>query len=129
MSQREMPRPAITYASTAEQEGLELMSPSSGRLENMGYKQELSRSNGCAGALGISFQLTNPFVGIFTLYGMAIANGGPASFWGIFVVCFGQSFVALVLMHLASKYPVAGSVYQWVRFVAGPRCGCFVGYM
>ena len=34
----------------------------------------------------------------------------------------GQSFVALVLMHLASAYPVAGSVYQWARFLVGVCC-------
>ena len=45
------------------------------------------------------------------------------------MVCAGQFVVTLVLMELASSYPLAGSVYQWCRLTLGTRTGCFVAYM
>jgi len=91
--------------------------------------EDLQRSNGCFAMMAVSFGLTNPFVGVFTLFGMGLSSGGPSFVWGIFVVCIGQTLVCLLLMQLATLYPVAGSVYLWCRYLVGRRFGCFVGFI
>ena len=41
-------------------------------------------------------------------------------FWTWPVVALGQLIVALNFAELSSHYPIAGSVYQWTKYLAGP---------
>ena len=51
-------------------------------LARLGYKQQLKRTNGYLASLATSYQCTNPFVGVFTLYGQSLSLG-PASSGGL----------------------------------------------
>jgi amino acid transporter len=48
-----------------------------------------------------------------------LGTGGPAFIWSWPIVFAGQLLVGLVFAELASHYPLAGSVFQWTKQVAG----------
>jgi len=67
-------------------------------------------------------------VGIYSLFLVGVATGGPAYVWLTFIPLIGMLFVALVFGELASHYPVAGALYQYSKFSVGPAYGWFVGW-
>ena len=60
-------------------------------------------------------------VGIYSLFALGVAAGGPAYVWLTWVPVIGMLFVALVFGEMASHYPVAGALYQVSKFCAD-RC-------
>ena len=54
---------------------------------------------------------------------------GPAFAWAWLVVMFGQFMVALQFAELSAHYPLAGSVYQWSKQVAGKAWAWNTGWM
>ena len=50
-------------------------------------------------------------------------------FWTWPVVAIGQLFIALNFAELASHYPVAGSVYQWTKYLSGRGYAWFTGWI
>src|SRR4029079_2805692 len=44
-------------------------------------------------------------------------------------VILGQLFVALTFAELSSHYPIAGSVYQWTKYLAGRSYAWFTGWI
>ena len=98
------------------------------RLENLGYRQELSRVLGFFDNFSVAFTYLSPVVGIYSLFAFGLGSGGPASIWLMPIVVIGMLFVALVFGELASHYPVAGSLYQYSKFTVGPNYGWWVGW-
>ena len=91
-------------------------------LATFGYKQELNRSLGRFSAFAAGFSFLSILTGATMLFGFGFGFGGPAFFWAMPVVFLGQFPVALCFAELASKYPLAGGVYQWVKNIAkNPR--------
>ena len=54
---------------------------------------------------------------------------GPAFIWAWLVVLFGQMMVALQFSELSAHYPLAGSVYQWSKQVAGKAWAWNTGWI
>ena len=76
----------------------------------------------------LSFSDVSPIVSIATVFGLILAICG-AGFWTAMpIVLGGQLLVAAVLGDVASKYPLAGSVYQWSRYLVNPRYGWFTAW-
>ncbi len=98
------------------------------RLESLGYKPQLNRVLGLFSNFAVAFTYLSPMVGIYSLFVIGIAMGGPAYIWLTFIPVAGMLFVALVFGELASHYPVAGALYQYSKFSVGPRYGWFVGW-
>jgi hypothetical protein len=54
------------------------------RLEEMGYKQELTRSLGMVSVLGLSFAIMAVPFGTSTTLNIALTDGGPVTIlWGV----------------------------------------------
>jgi amino acid transporter len=100
-----------------------------GRLQRLGYVQELRRTLGFFASFGIAFCYVSPVVGVYTLFGYGLATGGPAFLWSLPLVVGGQALVVLVFSEVAASYPLAGALYQWARRLQGPRYGWFVGWL
>jgi amino acid transporter len=66
---------------------------------------------------------------LFSLYGFSMAGVGGSEFWGWIVVGISVGAMVLVLAELASKYPFAGSMYQWPTILAGKRVGWWMGWI
>ena len=90
-------------------------------LEKFGYKQELNRGLGTFSSFAVAFSYISPSTGIFTLFGLGMAAMGAYLFWAWPVVALFQFVVALNFAELSSHFPVAGSVYQWTKYLAGPE--------
>jgi amino acid transporter len=98
------------------------------RLESLGYKPQLKRVLGFFENFAVAFTYLSPMVGIYSLFLVGVAVGGPAYIWLTFIPLIGMLFVALVFGELASHYPVAGALFQYSKFSAGPAYGWFVGW-
>ncbi|HET9758387.1 MAG TPA: amino acid permease, partial [Nocardioidaceae bacterium] len=98
------------------------------RLASLGYKPQLNRVLGSFSNFSVAFTYLSPMVGIYSLFALGVAAGGPAYVWLTWVPVIGMLFVALVFGELASHYPVAGALYQYSKFSVGPSYGWFVGW-
>jgi amino acid transporter len=97
-------------------------------LAKFGYNQELKRSLGVFSSFAVAFSYISPSTGIFTLFFLALSIGG-VMFWTWPVVAFGQLMIALSWAELSSHYPVAGSVFQWTKYLANRPYAWFTGWL
>jgi amino acid transporter len=98
------------------------------RLASLGYQPQLRRVLGLFANFSVAFTYLSPMVGIYSLFLLGIATGGPAYVWLTWIPVAGMLLVALVFGELASHYPVAGALYQYSKFSVGPGYGWFVGW-
>jgi amino acid transporter len=99
-------------------------------LGRFGYKQELRRVLGVYSSFAVAFSYISPSTGIFTLFapiGLAIA--GPFFFWSWPIVALGQFIIALNFAEVSSHFPVAGSVYQWTKYLSNRTYSWFTGWV
>src|SRR2546430_6761711 len=97
-------------------------------LAQFGYKQELRRSLGTFSSFAVAFSYISPSTGIFTLFYLGIGALGGVLFWTWPIVALGQFIVALNWAELSSHFPVAGSVFQWTKYLAGRTYAWFTGW-
>src|SRR5947208_2795069 len=98
-------------------------------LARFGYRQELKRSLGLFSSFAVAFSYISPSTGIFTLFALGLASLGGVFIWTWPVVALGQFIVALNFAEVSSHYPVAGSVFQWTKFLANRTYSWFNGWI
>ncbi|ATY85793.1 hypothetical protein CVV65_13355 [Kyrpidia spormannii] len=98
-------------------------------LEQLGYRQELSRNLSLFSNFAIAFSFISATTGIFSLFGYGLTTGGPAFIWSWPIVFTGQLLVALAMAEVASHYPIAGSIYQWGKHLVGEGYGWIAGWI
>ena len=97
-------------------------------LEKFGYKQELRRELHTFSSFAVAFSYISPSTGIFTLFFLGMAAVGAFLFWTWPIVALMQFVVALNFAELSSHFPIAGSVYQWSKYLAGRGYAWFTGW-
>jgi amino acid transporter len=90
-------------------------------LAQYGYKQELKRSLNIFSSFAVAFSYISPATGIFTLFILGIGTLGGAFFWTWPVVWLGQFIVALVFAEVSTHFPLAGSVFQWTKYLSNNK--------
>ena len=98
-------------------------------LESFGYKQELHRTLGLFSSFAAAFSYISPSTGIFTLFSFGLITIGGVFIWSWPIVALGQIIVALNFAEVSSHYPVAGSVFQWTKYLAGRPYAWFTGWI
>jgi amino acid transporter len=98
-------------------------------LLRFGYKQELKRGLGLFSSFAVAFSYISPSTGIFTLFALGLTTLGGVFIWTWPVVALGQFIVALNFAEMASHYPVAGSVFQWTKYLANRSYSWFTGWI
>jgi urea carboxylase system permease len=98
-------------------------------LARFGYKQELRRSLGTFSSFAVAFSYISPSTGIFTLFALGLTTLGGVFIWTWPVVALGQFIVALNFAEVSSHYPVAGSVFQWTKYLSSRRYSWFTGWI
>lgn len=98
-------------------------------LAKLGYRQQLTRALGLSGNFAIGFTYLSPLVGVYSLFTYGLGIGGPAMFWSIPIVMFGQLLVMLTFGEVASQYPIAGGIFQWSKHLVGPRYAWLSGWI
>lgn len=99
------------------------------QLEGLGYKQELPRVMRFWSNWAVGFAFISPIVGLYTVLALNMATAGPMWIWAVAIAGAGQMLVAGVYAQLASKWPVAGGIYQWSRRLLGPKYGWWAGWI
>src|ERR1700761_4248114 len=98
-------------------------------LARFGYSQELKRSLGLFSSFAVAFSYISASTGIFSLFAPGLTSLGGVFIWTWPVVALGQFIVALNFAEVSSHYPVAGSVFQWTKFLAGRTYSWFSGWI
>jgi amino acid transporter len=98
-------------------------------LARFGYKQELKRSLGLFSSFAVAFSYISPSTGIFTLFALGLTTLGGVFIWTWPVVALGQFIVALNFAEVSSHFPVAGSVFQWTKYLASRSYSWFTGWI
>ncbi|HEV2451621.1 MAG TPA: amino acid permease [Streptosporangiaceae bacterium] len=98
-------------------------------LARFGYRQELKRSLGVFSSFAVAFSYISPSTGIFTLFALGLTTLGGVFIWTWPVVALGQFIIALNFAEVSSHYPVAGSVFQWTKYLAGRSYSWFTGWI
>jgi urea carboxylase system permease len=98
-------------------------------LAGLGYKQELDRSLGGFSSFAAGFSYISILTGVIQLFAFGFAFAGPAVWWTWLIVLVGQTMVALCFMEMAGQYPLAGSVYNWSKRVAGDYSAWMTGWI
>src|SRR5439155_23135495 len=87
-------------------------------LATFGYQQSLHRRLHFFSSFAAAFSYISPATGIFTLFILGVGTLGGAFIWTFPVVALGQFIVALGFAEVSSHFPIAGSVFQWTKFLS-----------
>jgi amino acid transporter len=101
----------------------------SAQLEALGYDSKFDRSMSLWANFSLGFTYLSPVVGVYTLFAVALAAGGPPMFWTYLFVGIGQMFVAMVFGEIVSQFPIAGGLYPWARRLVGKRWAWMAGWI
>ena len=101
----------------------------SAQLEALGYDSNFDRSMSLWANFSLGFTYLSPVVGVYTLFAIALAAGGPPMFWTYLFVGIGQLFVAMVFGEIVSQFPIAGGLYPWARRLVGKRWAWMAGWI
>ncbi len=113
-------------SATTEQAGGER---DSADLAQFGYQQELKRGLGTFSSFAVAFSYISPSTGIFTLFALGLTTLGGVFIWTWPIVAAGQFIIALNFAEVSSHYPVAGSVFQWTKYLANRTYAWFSGWI
>lgn len=97
-------------------------------LAKFGYQQELRRELSTFSSFAVAFSYISPSTGIFTLFFLGMSALGGFLFWTWPVVALFQLMVALNFAEASSHFPLAGSVFQWTKFLAGRGYAWITGW-
>lgn len=99
------------------------MMQTQGEVASGQHAERLNRGFSFRSALSLAFADVSPIVAVYAIFTLGLFAAGPRFFWAFPVVLVGQLMVAAVFGELASRWPYAGSVYQWARHVRGTTWG------
>ncbi|MFS2197712.1 APC family permease [Pseudomonas sp. Pseusp3] len=99
------------------------------QLRALGYTSNFERSMSLWQNFALGFTYLSPVVGVYTLFGLCLAAGGPPMFWSYLLVGFGQMLVCLIFCEVVSQYPISGGVYPWARRLVGKKWAWMVGWI
>ena len=80
-------------------------------------------------SFAVAFSYISPSTGIFTLFALGLTTIGGVFIWTWPVVALGQFIIALNFAEVSSHYPVAGSVFQWTKYLASRTYSWFTGWI
>jgi amino acid transporter len=98
-------------------------------LAKFGYRQELKRSLGTFSSFAVAFSYISPSTGIFTLFALGLITIGGVFIWTWPIVAIGQFIIALNFAEVTSHYPLAGSVFQWTKYMASRSYSWMTGWV
>ena len=98
-------------------------------LASLGYESDFKREMSLWGNFSLGFTYLSPVVGIYSLFAVALATGGPPMIWSVVIAGIGQLLVALVFGEVVAQFPVSGGVYPWARRLWGRRWAWMTGWV
>src|SRR5262245_22122748 len=99
------------------------------QLAQLGYTPNFERSMSLWENFSLGFTYLSPVVGVYSVFALALAAGGPPMFWTYLIVGLGQLLVCLVFGEVVSQFPIAGGIYPWARRLIGKRTAWMAGWL
>ena len=99
------------------------------RLAALGYAPTFARDMSLWENFSLGFTYLSPVVGVYSIFALALAAGGPPMIFWLLIVGGGQFLVALVFSELVSQYPLAGGIYPWARRLWGRKWAWLTGWI
>ena len=99
------------------------------QLRALGYVSHFDRSMSKWENFSLGFTYLSPVVGVYTLFAVAMAAGGPPMFWNYLIVGVCQLLVCLVFGEVVSQFPISGGIYPWARRLVGKRWAWMAGWV
>lgn len=99
------------------------------QLRKLGYSSNFNRTMSLWENFALGFTYLSPVVGVYTLFSLCLAAGGPPMFWAYLLVGCGQLLVCLIFGEVVSQFPISGGVYPWARRLVGARWAWMVGWI
>ncbi|KAG8639142.1 hypothetical protein MANES_14G107950v8 [Manihot esculenta] len=100
------------------------------RLEQLGYKQELSRTLSAIANFSVTFSIISVMTGLTTLYSTGLTFGGPLTMiYGWPIVGLLTLIVGLSMAEICSAYPTSGGLYFWSARLCGDEWGPFASWL
>ncbi|MFQ6661571.1 hypothetical protein Gotur_029686 [Gossypium turneri] len=113
------------------------------RLNQLGYKQELSRNDGrmlmmtrlrnvwcrAIANFSVTFSIISVITGLTTMYSTGLTFGGPVTMvYGWPIVGVLTMIVGLAMAEICSAYPTSGGLYFWSARLCGNEWGPMVSW-
>src|SRR3954462_14832826 len=105
------------------------MSSDAEQLAELGYESHFERRMGLWENFALGFTYLSPVVGVYSVFALGFAAGGPPMIWSVVVAGLGQLLVALVFAEVVAQFPVAGGIYPWARRLIGRRWAWLTGWI
>lgn len=110
-------------------DSLSQISSDNEQLRRLGYNVAFERSMGLWGNFSLGFTYLSPVVGVYTMFAISLAVGGPPMIWSYILVGIGQFLVCLVFCEVVSQYPIAGGIFPWARKLANDQWAWMAGWI
>jgi len=99
------------------------------QLKTLGYAAKFDRSMTLWENFALGFTYLSPVVGVYSVFDVGMAAGGPPMIWSYFLAAFGQFIVCLTFCEVVSQFPISGGLYPWARRLVGKRWAWMAGWI
>ena len=99
------------------------------QLLALGYSSQLERSISVWQNFALGFTYLSPVVGVYSVFNIGMAAGGPPMIWSYLIAAVGQFIVCLTFCEVVSQYPISGGLYPWARRLVGKRWAWMAGWI
>jgi len=99
------------------------------QLRALGYTAKFDRSMSVWENFALGFTYLSPVVGVYSVFDVGIAAGGPPMLWSYFLAAIGQFIVCLTFCEVVSQFPISGGLYPWARRLVGKRWAWMAGWI
>ncbi|KAL9229253.1 hypothetical protein vseg_004739 [Gypsophila vaccaria] len=90
------------------------------RLQELGYKQELSRSLSAVANFAVTFSIISVLTGLTTMFNMGLTYGGPVTMvYGWPIIGMMTMVVGLSMAEICSAFPTSAGLYFWSAKLCG----------
>ncbi|KAF8399065.1 hypothetical protein HHK36_014931 [Tetracentron sinense] len=106
------------------------ISSDNSRLNQLGYKQELSRSLTAISNFAVTFSIVSVITGLSTTFNTGLSFGGTVTMiYGWPIAGMFTLIVGLSMAEICSAYPTSGGLYFWSSKLCGNEWGPFASWL
>jgi amino acid transporter len=99
------------------------------RLAALGYTARFDRKINLWENFALGFTYLSPVVGVYSVFDLGLATGGPPMLWSYFLAGAGQFLVCLIFSEVVSQFPISGGLYPWARRLVGRKWAWMAGWI
>src|SRR4051812_42779732 len=99
------------------------------QLAALGYTAKFDRTMSVWENFALGFTYLSPVVGVYSVFDLGLATGGPPMWGSYFLAAAGQFLVCLIFGEVVSQLPISGGLYPWARRLVGKRWAWMAGWI